>query len=91
MRHTDHKRFSRLKTDEGFDRRYVFHSIRKTVITLLGNADAPWGIIAELVGHEFPSFTEREYFGGATMERKRDAIEKLSYPTHAPTKADAAG
>jgi hypothetical protein len=32
------KRFGHLKTKEGFDERYVFHSIRKTVATLLENA-----------------------------------------------------
>jgi integrase len=47
-------RFGRLKTELGYNGQYVFHSIRKTVVTLLENAGVPENTVAEIVGHEKP-------------------------------------
>ena len=44
------KRFGRLKTELGFGAQFVFHSIRKTVVTILENAGAAENIVACLSG-----------------------------------------
>jgi integrase len=74
------KRFGHLKTNEGFDCRYVFHSIRKTVTTLLENAGVSENVAADILGHEKPRITFGLYSGGADLPVMREAIEKLSYP-----------
>lgn len=75
------KRFSYLKTKLGFDSRYTFHSVRKTVITLLANAGVEPVLYKEIVGHETDDVTHKSYYAGATLARKRKAIEKLEYPS----------
>lgn len=74
------KRFSRLKTKMGFGGSYVFHSVRKTVATLLENAGVPENIAADILGHEKQTMTYGLYSGGTSFELKRDALMKLSYP-----------
>ncbi len=44
------KRFSRLKTELGYDKGLVFHSIRATAATLLENAGVPEGVAADIIG-----------------------------------------
>ena len=73
------KRFGRLKTALGYDSRYVFHSIRKTVVTLLEQAGVPEGTTADLVGHEKTTMTYGLYSGGTSLAQKREAIKKLNY------------
>jgi integrase len=74
------KRFGHLKTDLGFTQAHVFHSIRKTVSTLLENAGVGENVAADILGHEKPRITYGLYSGGASMDTKRKAIEKLKYP-----------
>lgn len=74
------KRFSRLKTELGYGKPLVFHSIRNTVATLLENAGVPEGVSADIVGHEKPNMTYGLYSGGASLELKREAINLLKYP-----------
>jgi integrase len=75
------KRFGHLKTDAGFDGRFVFHSIRKTVTTLFENVECPEGVAADIVGHEKPTMTYGLYSGGSSMEQRRVWMEKaLVYP-----------
>jgi integrase len=74
------KRFGRMKTDMGFGPQFVFHSIRKTVATQFENAKVPEGVAADIIGHDKPTMTYGLYSGGASMETKRKAIEKLRYP-----------
>lgn len=81
------KRFGRLKTRRGYGPQHVFHSIRKTVITILENAGVPEGVVADLVGHEKPTMTYGLYSGGASLETKRAVIEKLVYPSVSTSKA----
>ena len=64
-----------------FGPEHVFHSIRRTVATLLENAGLAEGVAADIIGHEKPTMTYGLYSGGASLEVKREAIEKLSYPT----------
>jgi integrase len=73
------KRFGRLKADLGFGEAHVFHSIRKTVVTLLDNAGVTENVAADIVGHEKPRITYGLYSGGSSLETKRKALEKLSY------------
>jgi integrase len=73
------KRFGRLKKDLGFDSQHVFHSIRKTLVTKLENAGISENLAADIVGHEKPRITYGLYSGGASLEVKRKALQKISY------------
>jgi integrase len=75
------KTFGRLKGELGYegDRTRVFHSIRKTLVTLLENAGVPEGVTADIVGHEKQTMTYGLYSGGNSLEVKREALEKISY------------
>ena len=77
------KRFGRLKTCAGFGPDLVFHSIRKTVATLLEDAGAPEGVAADILGHEKPSITYGLYSGGASLATKRLWLETAlrGYPS----------
>jgi integrase len=74
------KRFGRLKTALEFDGSYVFHSIRKTLVTALENAKVPENLAADIVGHDKPRITYGLYSDGNELEIKREALEKVSYP-----------
>jgi integrase len=73
-------RFGRLKTSMGFGPRHVFHSIRKTVSTLLENAGVPENVAADILGHDKPTMTYGLYSGGASLAVKREALKKIAYP-----------
>ena len=64
---------------EGFGEGHVFHSIRKTVVTLLDNAGVSKNVTADIVGHDKPRITYGLYSGGASLEVKRVALAKLRY------------
>ena len=73
------KRFGRLKNQLGFERRHVFHSFRKTVVTLLEQAGISENLAADIVGHEKPRITYGLYSGGSSLEQKLNAIKKINY------------
>lgn len=73
------KRFGRLKTSLKYDKRYVFHSIRKTFTTQMENAGVPENVTADIVGHEKPNLTYGLYSGGTTLAVKKNSIIKISY------------
>ncbi len=73
------KRFGRLKDELGFGRSHTFHSFRATVVTQLENAGVSENLAADIVGHEKPRITYGLYSGGASLEVKRAAIEKIAY------------
>ena len=73
------KRFGRLKKAAEFGPEYVFHSIRKTVATLLENAGVPENVSADILGHKKPRITYGLYSGGTSLALKAEAIAKLSY------------
>ncbi|WGI26600.1 tyrosine-type recombinase/integrase [Halomonas alkaliantarctica] len=75
------KRFGRLKARHGFGSTFVFHSIRKTVVTLLEDAGVSENLTADIVGHEKPRVTYGLYSGGHSLKSKREAIELINYPT----------
>jgi integrase len=73
------KRFGRLKNAKGYGSHFVFHSIRKTVVTILENAGVPENVVADIVGHEKPTMTFGLYSGGVSLAVKREALAKLAY------------
>ena len=81
------KRFTRLKRAMGFDDRYVFHSIRKTVVTILENAGVAENITADIVGHAKRTMTYGTYSGGVGLEMKRAALGPSSDTHHAHQRA----
>ena len=83
------KRFGRLKKSLGFPNKKVFHSIRKTLVTLLENAGISENLAADIVGHEKPRITYGLYSGGATLVVKKEALERVTYPL-LPANHDAA-
>lgn len=74
------KRFGRMKTDLGFGEQHVFHSIRKTVVTLFENKGVPENVAMDIIGHDKPTLTYGHYSEGNTFDVMRRAVEKLEYP-----------
>jgi site-specific recombinase XerD len=75
------KRFGRLKTDLGFDHRYVFHSLRKTVTHLLESAECPPGVAKDIIGHAKTDMTFGIYSGETRMDhRARWLAKAIRYP-----------
>ncbi|MCT4578263.1 tyrosine-type recombinase/integrase [Donghicola sp.] len=74
------KRFGSLKKKQGFGPEHVFHSIRKTVATLLENAGVPEQHSADILGHEKSTITYGLYSGGAFYDTLKASIEQLEYP-----------
>src|SRR5262249_3439903 len=74
------KRFGRLKASLGFGEQHVFHSIRRTVVTLLDSAGVPENVAADIVGHDKPTMTYGLYSGGSSLLTKRKALARISYP-----------
>lgn len=74
------KRFGRLKSEMKFGSRHVFHSIRKTITTLMENAGVPENVAADIIGHDKPTMTYGVYSEGSNLEVKREALERLNYP-----------
>jgi intergrase/recombinase len=58
----------------------VFHSFRKTLITLLEQAGVPENFSCDIVGHEKGTIGYGHYSGGASLDNKKGAIEKVRYP-----------
>jgi integrase len=75
------KRFGRLKRSLGFPDVQVFHSIRKTVSTMLEQAGVAENVAADTLGHDKPTITYGLYASGTSLEQRRKAIAKLKYPT----------
>ena len=73
------KAFGRLKTAQGFGSRHVFHSIRKSVVTLLVRAGVPGPTIANIVGHETGLVTFDVYDEGASPKQKQAALSNLDF------------
>jgi integrase len=78
------KRCGRLKASLGFGEQHVFHSIRKTFVTLLENAGVSENLAADIVGHEKPRLTYGLYSGGASVAVKAAAVERVKYPVGMP-------
>ena len=75
------KRFGRLKTALGFDGRFVFHSIRKTVAALFQDAGCEEGVAADIIGHNKPTMTYGLYGGETRMDLRATWLAKaVQYP-----------
>jgi site-specific recombinase XerD len=76
------KRFGRLKTSLGFDRRFVFHSVRHTVAHLFETAECPPGVAKDIIGHAKTDMTFGIYSGETRMDhRARWLVKAIHYPT----------
>jgi integrase len=73
------KRFGRLKDAMGYGKGHVFHSLRKTLVTMLEDAGVSENLAADIVGHEKPRITYGLYSGGASLATKAEAIERVRY------------
>jgi integrase len=74
------KAFGLFKTELGYDDRFVFHSIRKTVATMFEEAGVQEVIAARILGHALKTMSYGLYSGGVDLETKRAAMEKaLTY------------
>ncbi len=74
------KRFATLKNGEGFDERYGFHSIRRTVCTVFEDAGVAENLVAHMVGHRLRTMSYGLYSGGPSLATKAKAMKKLRYP-----------
>lgn len=79
------KRFGRLKKALGYERLHVFHSIRKTFITLMQQANIPEFITADIVGHEIQTMSYGLYSDGTTVEQRTTSMQHLSFNFPAKT------
>lgn len=73
------KQFGKVKSRLGYDSKYVFHSLRKTVTTLFEQAGVPESVSADILGHDTKTMTYGVYSGGSSMEQKSEAVLKLAY------------
>ena len=73
------KQFGRLKTALGYNKQYVFHSLRATMITQLYRADVAPITITALVGHETGTVAFDIYSDGPSPQQKLAAISKVDY------------
>lgn len=73
------KQFGKVKSKLGYDSKYVFHSLRKTVTTLLEQGGVPENVSADILGHDKKTMTYGVYSGGSSMDQKKKAIWKLDY------------
>lgn len=80
------KKFGRLKTALGFDDRYVFHGIRKTVASMMQDAGVSENVAADIVGHLKPTMTYGLYGGVTAMGlRKRELERAVRYDQSSST------
>lgn len=73
------KRFGRLKTSLGYDGRYVFHSLRKTLSTQLERLGLHHNQAAEITGHEKIGETYGTYSAGLTIQQKAEFLNQVKY------------
>jgi integrase len=74
------KRFGRTKTALGYDGRYVFHSLRKTVATRLEQAGVLENVASDILGHEkAATLSYGLYSTGTSVEQMGSAIETIEY------------
>jgi integrase len=74
------KRFGRTKTALGYDGRYVFHSLRKTVATRLEQAGVLENVASDILGHEkAATLSYGLYSTGTSLEQMGSAIETIEY------------
>ncbi len=70
------KRFGRLKASQGHGPALVFHSLRKTVASLLRDAGCPEPIAAGMLGHEITTMSYGLYATTVDLEVARTWLAK---------------
>ena len=74
------KRFGRTKTALGYDERYVFHSLRKTVATQLEQAGILENVASDILGHEkAATLSYGLYSTGTSIDQMKFALEAIDY------------
>ena len=77
------KRFGRTKTALGYDGRYVFHSLRKTVATQLEQAGVLENVASDILGHEkAATLSYGLYSAGTSINQMKFALETIDYDKH---------
>ena len=71
------KRFGRLKTEQGYGKEHVFHSLRKMLATALENAGIPENVSARLLGHELGTMSYGLYSDGVSFEILKGAMDQV--------------
>lgn len=74
------QRFGKLKTKLGYGPGLVFHSLRRTVATMLERTGATENVAADILGHEKPRITFGLYSGGSGLAAMAEALGRLRYP-----------
>jgi integrase len=72
-------KFSPFKSRLGYGPELVFHSLRKTVATLLQNAGVTETTAAAILGHDIKTMSYGLYSGGVSDDLKRDAIASIDF------------
>ena len=57
----------------------MFHSFRKTIVTLLEQACISENLVADIMGHEKPRIIYGLYSGGSPLKKKLKAINSIKY------------
>lgn len=58
----------------------VFHSLRHSMVTLLGQADVPLTFVSAIVGHEQSGVTQQTYFNaGFTLEQLQRRVNQFTF------------
>lgn len=79
--HAVGKRFGHLRTTAGFDGRFVYHSIRKTVASMLRVANVSEADTAQMLGHEYKSMSYGVYADDLAVPYLSAIIERaIRYP-----------
>lgn len=73
------KRFGRLKTSLGYGKQFVLHSFRKTLLTLLHEANVPESHAAAIVGHELSTMSYGVYAAPLSYSKKCEVLQRISY------------
>jgi integrase len=79
------KEFGYLKQGLGYGPRIVFHSIRKTLATIVEDAGVSENLTADILGHEKPRIAYGLYPGATPLATKAEAVAKLRHPAKACT------
>lgn len=70
------KRFGKMKKAMGYDARFDFHSIRRTVVHLFEIAECPEGICQDIVGHKKRGLTYGTYSGVTPLDLRAEWLER---------------
>lgn len=73
------KRFGRLKTRLGYSKQHVLHSFRKTLLTLLHEANVPENHAAAIVGHDLNTMSYGLYAAPLSFSKKAEVLACVSY------------